>query len=71
MKHYTRLTADLFKMMPPTMTMPPVKMVLPSPLDVLTNYASPIVPPAPPLLSNCTLLTTPAFCMAAARLRPV
>ena len=66
-----RFTADLLRMMPPTITMPPTRMALPSPLAVLTNCASPIVPPAPPLLSNWVFLTTPALSIAAEKLRPV
>ena len=55
-----RSTGDLFSMMPPTITMPPIINAFGSPLALLTNCASPIVPAAPPLLSNCTDWTS--FC---------
>src|SRR5688572_9633836 len=66
-----RLTADLLRMMPPTITIPPIITALGSPLAELTNCARPMVPAAPPLLSNCTPDTSLALCIAAARLRPV
>ena len=44
-------------MIAPTITMPPIISALGSPLLELTNCASPIVPPAPPLLSTVTFLT--------------
>src|SRR5262245_28976285 len=66
-----RLTADLLRMMPPTITMPPIITALGSPLAEFTNWARPMVPAAPPLLSNCTPDTSFALCIAAARLRPV
>ena len=57
--------------MPPTITMPPIISALGSPLALLTNCARPIVPAAPPLLSNCTDCTTLADCIAAPSARPV
>jgi hypothetical protein len=47
-----RSTGDLFKMMPPTMTMPPIITAFGSPFELLTNCARPGVPAAPPLFSN-------------------
>src|SRR6185295_4377854 len=55
----------------PTITMPPIMIALGSPFAELTNWARPMVPPAPPLLSNCTEETSFALCIAVARLRPV
>ena len=66
-----RLTGDLLRMMPPTITMPPIITAFGSPFAELTNCARPMVPAAPPLLSNCTPETSFALCIAAARLRPV
>src|SRR6266496_1099210 len=57
--------------MAPTITMPPIITALGSPLAEFTNCARPMVPPAPPLLSNCTEETSLALCIADARLRPV
>src|SRR6266508_2710796 len=57
--------------MAPTITMPPIITALGSPFAEFTNCARPMVPPAPPLLSNCTEETSLALCIAAARLRPV
>src|SRR5687767_12675986 len=68
---WLRLTGDLLRMMPPTITMPPIITAFGSPLAALTNCASPMVPAAPPLLSNCTEETSFALCMAAASVRPV
>src|SRR5687767_15915783 len=68
---WLRLTGDLLRMMPPTITMPPIITAFGSPLAELTNCARPMVPAAPPLLSNCTPETSLALCIAAARLRPV
>ena len=47
-----RSTGDLFSTMPPTMTMPPTSIAFGSPFALLTNCVRPIVPAAPPLLSN-------------------
>jgi len=58
-------------MMPPTITMSPTINAFGSPRAPLTNCARPIVPAAPPLLSNCTDCTTLAACIAAANARPV
>ena len=66
-----RFTGDLLRMMPPTITMPPIITAFGSPFAELTNCARPMVPAAPPLLSNCTPETSFALCIAAARLRPV
>jgi hypothetical protein len=66
-----RSTGLLFRMIPPTITMPPIITALGSPFAELTNCARPIVPAAPPLFSNCTDCTSLAACIAAARLRPV
>src|SRR5687767_10727150 len=66
-----RLTGDLFIVIPPTITNPVIITPPGSPLEELTNCASPIVPPAPPLFSNCTFFTTPAACIALANSRPV
>jgi hypothetical protein len=45
-----RFTADLFWMMPPTITMPPIIIAFGSPLAEFTNCASPMVPAAPALV---------------------
>src|SRR5512134_2224458 len=66
-----RSTGDLFSAIPPTITMPPTSIAFGSPFALLTNCASPIVPAAPPLFSNCTDCTTFALCIAAASARPV
>ena len=66
-----RSTGDLLSKIPPTITMPPIINALGSPLALLTNCASPIVPAAPPLLSNCTEPTVFALCIAEASARPV
>src|ERR671922_2641306 len=57
--------------MAPTITIPPIIRAFGSPLAEFTNCARPIVPPAPPLLSNCTDDTSLALCIAAASWRPV
>ena len=66
-----RLTGDFCSTMPPTITMPPISSAFGSPFALLTNCARPIVPAAPPLLSNVTDCTTFADCIAAASARPV
>ena len=66
-----RLTGDLLEMIAPTITMPPTINALGSPLFELTNCASPIVPPAPPLLSTVIFFTMPSLCSAACNARPV
>jgi hypothetical protein len=58
-------------MMPPTMTRPPINSAFGSPFEAFTNCARPMVPAAPPLLSNCTLDTSLPLCIAAASARPV
>jgi hypothetical protein len=58
-------------MMPPTITMPPIITACGSAFDALMNWVSPMVPAAPPRLSNCTEETRRALCMAAASARPV
>ncbi len=66
-----RFTGDCWRMMPPTITMPATISAFGSPLAEFTNCASPIVPAAPPLLSNWTPLTSLALCIAVASWRPV
>jgi hypothetical protein len=66
-----RLTGDLFEMMAPTITIPPIISAFGSPLLELTNWAIPIVPPAPPLLSTVIFLTVPSLWIAACSARPV
>ncbi len=66
-----RSTGLFCSAMPPTITMPPIISALGSPFALLTNWARPSVPAAPPLFSNCTEFTTFADCIADARARPV
>ena len=66
-----RLTGDLLVISAPTITMPPIIIVLPSPLLEVMNCARPMVPPAPPLLSTVTRGTILSACSAACSARPV
>jgi len=66
-----RLTGDLLVISAPTITMPPISIVLPSPLLEVMNCARPMVPPAPPLLSTVTRGTILSACSAACNARPV
>ena len=49
---WLRSTGDLLVMIAPTMTIPPMISASGLPLLELTNWARPMVPPAPPLLST-------------------
>ena len=56
---WSRVTGDLLVRIAPTMTKPLTMSWLPSPLALLTNWAMPMVPPAPGTLVTCTLLAMP------------
>ncbi len=64
-------TGGLPVMIPPTITAPIMISALGSPLDEFTNWASPRMPAAPPLLSYCTASTAFASDSARPRARPV
>jgi len=68
---WSRVTADLFWIVPPTITMPPIMSACGSPFEVLTNCASPMAPAAPPLLSYWMFFTAPAASIALPSSRPV
>ena len=59
----SRPTGDLLVRIAPTIVMPITISWLPSPFALLTNWASPTVPPAPGTLTTCTLLAAPVAVM--------
>jgi hypothetical protein len=65
------LTADLLSSTAATIAWPPIISALGSPFDEFTNCARPIVPPAPPLLSYCTLEASFESFMTLPSVRPV
>ena len=68
---FASVTGGLFCTIAPTMTAPVTIIELGSPLLALANCASPMVPPAPPLFSNCAFFATPASTIALPSPRPV
>jgi hypothetical protein len=55
----SNVTGALLVRMAPIMTKPLTMRVLPSPLDPVTNWAMPTVPPAPGTFVTCTLFAIP------------
>src|SRR4029453_17868472 len=69
---WSSVTGDLLGRMPPTMIAPMTSTALSLPFIVLTNSASPIVPPAPPLLVTwAPALWRPSLSSAARTALPV
>ena len=55
-----RVTGDLLVRMAPTMTSPPTRIASPFLPLLVTNWARPTVPPAPPMFSTCTPEASPS-----------
>ena len=56
---WSRVTGALLVRIAPTMTKPLTISWLPSPLALFTNWAMPMVPPAPGMFVTCTLFAAP------------